>query len=128
MAHTDVTLINDGGFYVPSAASVPVVSGDTISFATSDGSAASLFFSPDAISALSPAPEKAFTLAARASETFKFTKSTKGSYSVFVGSNGDSAPANFPKEVSQSLILVPCSTIQPPPPFNGPGDVLKPGS
>jgi len=56
MANTNVTLVHTDGTYVPSVASVPVVSGDTISFLTDDGSAALAYFSPAALAALSPKP------------------------------------------------------------------------
>jgi hypothetical protein len=106
MANTSVTLINNGGVYVPSVPSVAVNKGDTVSFATSDGSVAQLFFSPGAAAVLSPAPGSAFAVPAGGSVSFTFTTSDPGSYSAYVGANGTAAPTNFPSQISQSLSLL----------------------
>jgi len=123
MANTTITLINDNGAYVPSAPSVPVVAGDTVSFATSDGKAAQLFFSPDAASVLSPTPASPFQLAASGNAAFKFTSSAPGAYSVFP----NAAPQKFPGYVSQVLNLEVGPAIAPPD-FGGPHDTTNPGS
>lgn len=123
MANTNITLINDKGAYVPSVPSVPVVAGDTVSFATSDGSAAQLFFSPAAASVLSPAPASPFQLAAKGNAAFKFTSSAPGAYSVFT----NSAPGRFPGNVSKVLNLE-VGPVAAPPKFGGPHDTINPGS
>ena len=123
MANTNITLIDDGGIYVPSASSVPVVAGDTVSFATNDGSAVLLYFSPDAASVLSPAPSSPYQLAAGGTAAFTFKSSASGAYSVFFGS----APASYPGAVSQVLSLQ-IGGVVTPPPFGGPHTVINPGS
>ena len=105
MASTEVTLVNKGGKYSPSAASVAVVKGDTVTFSTSDGSAAYLFFSPGAAAVLSPAPGKAFQLAAGKKAAFTFTSSSPGAYSAAFGANADSAPGSFAGGNSSVLVL-----------------------
>jgi plastocyanin len=104
MAHTDVTLTNDSGVLVPSLPSVPVTSGDTIAFSTSNG-AAFLFFSPDATAALSPAPTGPIEVGASKPTTFTFTSSEPGAYSVFFEASVASAPSSFPVRQSNQLTL-----------------------
>jgi hypothetical protein len=125
MAHTDITLIDSGGILVPSADSVPVVSGDTVSFSTSDGAAAFAFFSPDAIAALSPRPASPFPIAAGKKADFTFSASKPGAYSVYFGVTGGSAPGKFPADRSQALRLEVDMSIAPP--FPGPGDGVGTG-
>jgi hypothetical protein len=125
MAHTDVSLINSGGILVPSAGSVPVVSGDTVSFSTSDGTQAFAFFSPDAISALSPQPGTSFAIAAGQKAEFAFSSSAPGAYSAYFGVTDGSAPGSFPTGRSQSLQLEVDMSIAPP--FPGPGDGMGTG-
>ena len=105
MANTDVTLINNGGVYVPSTASVAVVDGDTLSFSTSDGNAAYLFFSPDAMPALSPNPGTPFHLSPGARANFRFITSAQGAYSVLVGATPNNAPTHFAVNRTQELVL-----------------------
>jgi len=111
MVNTDVTLVNNGGTYVPSTQSVNVVSGNTISFETSDGSAVLLFFSPGAASVLTPKPVGAFPIAAGGRAVFSFSSSAPGAYSMYCGSTPDSAPANFPSAVSNALFLEVFSSV-----------------
>jgi hypothetical protein len=128
MASTEVTLINKGGKYSPSTASVAVVKGDAVSFSTSDGSAAFLFFSPGAAAVLSPAPGKAFQLAAGKKATFSFTSSNPGAYSAAFGANADSAPTSFTGGNSSVLVLEDGAArvgAAAPPTFGNP---MKPGS
>ena len=125
MANTDVTLINDNGTLVPSADSVHVVSGDTVSFSTSDGSPAFAFFSSDAIAVLSPKPVGPFPIAAGKKAEFTFSSSQPGSYSAFFGPDAASAPAAFPSGESQLLRLEIDASIAPP--FTGPGDTMGTG-
>jgi hypothetical protein len=128
MANTDITLTSDGGIIVPSTPSVHVASGDTLSFATSDGSPVVLFFSPDATSILTPAPASAFPIAAHGKAAFTFSSSKPGAYSVFFGVSSSSAPSSFPQRISQDLLLEISTSSDTPPPFGGPGDVIKTGS
>lgn len=107
MANTDVVLVfnSEGGVYVPAVAAVPVVSGDTVSFSTSDGSPVQLFFSPGAMSVLSPMSANPFTIPAGQKASFSFTSSAPGAYSVFFEPQGNSPHSNFPTGVSQQLQL-----------------------
>jgi hypothetical protein len=96
MANTQVTLINSNGVFVPSTDSVPVVQGDRVSFSTSDGSAAFAFFSPDALSVLTPAPTNPCAIAAGKTAEFSFSSSRPGAYSAFFSANAASGPKHFP--------------------------------
>ena len=127
MANTDITLINEGGAFVPSAASVPVVGGDTVSFSTGDGSPVFLFFSPAAVSIFSPEPANPFS-APTGKTVFSFSSSEPGAYSVSFGANADSGPESFPHQVSRTLHLEIGSVNVPPPPFTGPHDTTTTGS
>lgn len=104
MAHTDVTLTSDSGVLVPSLPSVPVTSGDTIAFSTSNG-AAFLFFSPDAAAALTPAPTGPVEVGSSKPTAFMFTSSKPGAYSVFFEASASSAPSSFPVRQSNTLLL-----------------------
>ena len=126
MAHTDIKLIDSDGILVPSADSVPVVSGDTVSFSTSDGGAAFAFFSPDAISVLSPRPASPFPIAAGKKAEFTFSSSAAGRIQrLFCADTGGSAPGKFPADRSQVLRLEIDTSIAPP--FPGPGDHMGTG-
>lgn len=104
MANTAITLTNEQGALVPSQPSVAVNNGDTVSFSTSDGSAAYLFFSPGAISALSPTPATPVEISS-AGATFEFISSSVGAYSVYFETDpGVTAPA-FPLVSSNQLLL-----------------------
>ncbi len=115
MANTDITLINDGGIYVPSAASVPVVSGDTVSFSTKDENPAWLFFSPDAASILSPKRANPVPVPASGKMSFTFSSSQPGAYSVICMSNARSAPRSFPGGSSNVLRLEVDASAEPTP-------------
>jgi hypothetical protein len=125
MAHTDIKLIDSDGTLVPSADSVPVVSGDTVSFSTSDGSPAFALFSPDAIAVLTPRPASPFPIAAGKQADFTFSSSAPGAYSAFFSQTSGSAPAKFPTDRSQALRLEVDMSIAPP--FPGPGDTMGTG-
>ena len=125
MANTDITLINDGGVYVPSAFSIPVVRGNTVSFATSDGTPVVLCFSPDAASVLSPT-NNPYSIGAAGTAVFTFSSSNPGAYSVFFVASPSSAPKSYPTQTSQVLVLEVVSSDAPP--FTGPTNTVKPGS
>ncbi len=114
MANTDIKLINDGGTYVPSVASVPVVKGDTVTFTTSDGGSASLFFSPAAAAVLSPQPTNPVSISRATKIALAFTSSAAGAYSVFVGTDANQPPQNYPSAVTGQL-LVEIGGINAPP-------------
>ena len=127
MANTDVTIFSESGVFVPSVASVPVVSGDTVSFSTSDHKPVVLFFSPDAVAALSPKPANPFPIAAGDKAIFKFSSSDPGAYSVFFAQNSEFASASFPTAISRNLVLE-ISAVDAPPSFGAPHDTTNPGS
>lgn len=104
MANTHITLTNDRGTLVPSQPSVPVYTGDTVSFSTIDGSPAFLFFSPAAIAVLSPAPTGP-TEVSSTPVTFTFTSSSLGEYSVFFETTAGSTTPDFPVRPSNLLML-----------------------
>ncbi len=124
MAHTDITLIDNDGILVPSAGSVSVVSGDTVSFSTGDGRAAFAFFSPDAIAVLSPRPTSPFLIGAGKKAEFSFSSSAAGAYSAYFAHTSNSAP-KFSTDRSQQLRLEVDASIAPP--FPGPGDTMGTG-
>jgi hypothetical protein len=113
MANTEVTLINNQGVYVPSAASVAVVRGDTFSFKTNDGSAVFVFFSPDAMAVLSPVPRSPFPIATGSKAEFSFASSEPGAYSVYFAPEADLTPASFSSARSESLLLEVNNSIVP---------------
>src|ERR1039458_2426900 len=128
MTSTEITLINKGGNFSPSIASVAVVKGDTVTFSTSDGSAAFLFFSPGAAAVLSPAPGTAVPLADGKKVTFTFSSSSPGTYSAAFGANANSAPGRFSGGNSSVLVLEGGAMrvgAAAPPAFGNP---MKPGS
>ncbi len=105
MANTDIMLISDSGEYVPSTASLPVVSGDTFSFTTSDGGTAYLFFSPAAAAVVSPKPVNPVKVSSGQKAVLTFMSSTADAYSIFIGTDPTTPPANFPAEVTGHLLL-----------------------
>jgi hypothetical protein len=125
MAHTDITLIHNGGNFVPSAARVQIVSGDTVSFATSDGTPVVLFFSPDAAAILTPAPAKPFPIAPKGKAVFAFSSSSPGAHSVLFRRDSNSAPSSFPSETSLELLLEAGSMLAKP---SAQDNIMRPGS
>jgi len=105
MATTAIILTNDNGTLSPSQFSVPVTSGDTVTFSTSDGSAAYLFFSPGAAAVLSPAPSSPVEVSSIA-VSFAFTTSDPGTYSVFFETAPDATVPDFPVIPSGLLELL----------------------
>jgi hypothetical protein len=104
MANTAITLTLEEGILVPSQPSVPFVSGSSVSFATSDGSPAFLFFSPDAIAALAPPPPVPYALSGSTAE-FTFNSSEPGHYSVYFETTASATPPPFPVGSSSLLLL-----------------------
>src|ERR1700692_1345710 len=104
MANTDIKLLNDNGVYVPSADFVPVVNGDTVSFTTGDGKPVIAFWSPDAISVLSPTPTNPFSIGGGAKAEFSFKTSSPGAYCVYFGTDASTPPAHFPSQLTEALL------------------------
>ena len=105
MAHTDIILSEEHGVFKPSQPQVSVVKGDSISFSTSDGVPAALFFSSGAVAVLSPAPSVPTTLGSGDKVQFTFTSSDAGAYSVFFEKDASEPPAYFPVRPSNVLLL-----------------------
>lgn len=105
MANTNVTISSSDGLLVANPTSIPVVQGDTVAFSAAGGAAATLFFSPDALSVLSPAPSGPVKVHPGGSASFTFTSSNPGAYSVFIGSGASSAPPGFPPQGSNQLVV-----------------------
>ncbi len=126
MAKTEVTLVNNGGVYVPSTDSVPVVAGDAVSFATSDGSTAYAFFSPDAISVLSPRPAVPAPIASGQKAEFSFSSSKPGAYWACFGSDPKAEPGTFPSHAT-SVLRLEIGLPPEPPPFSGGSDQMTRG-
>ena len=105
MANTDVTLVHTDGTYVPSVASVSVVSGDTVSFSTDDGTPALAYFSPAALAVLSPTPTNPATIGAAGRSVFSFASSNPAAYSVVFAAQGSPAPSSYPNGPSGNLVL-----------------------
>jgi hypothetical protein len=123
MANTNITITKQDGVLAPSQSSVPAVQGNTVTFLTKSDSA-TLFFSPDAVSILSPSPSAPVTIAAGGKTAFTFTSSKPGAYSVFFEPNASKPPANFPVRPSNQLLLeIDTSGIG----FGGPGGGPKTG-
>jgi hypothetical protein len=105
MANTDIKLINDNGVYVPSADFVPVVSGDTVSLTTSDGKPVIAFWSPAAMSILSPTPTNPFSFGPGGKAVFSFKSASPGAYCVYFGTDANTPPASFPTYSTETLLL-----------------------
>jgi hypothetical protein len=105
MSSTIITLTSEQGAVSPSQPTVPVNTGETVSFATGDGSTAYLFFSPDAASILSPAPASPVAVST-APVTFSFTSSAPGAYSVYLETSATVSLPEFPAVSSTGLALL----------------------
>ncbi|MBB5058671.1 hypothetical protein HDF16_003385 [Granulicella aggregans] len=105
MAHTEVFISNDAGTLVPSQPSVAVSNGDTLAFSVSNAGPVVAFFSPAAITALTPAPTGPIPLNPQGPTVFTFTTSDSGAYSVFFETTVDAAVPDFPVTKSNFLLL-----------------------
>src|SRR5436305_14793720 len=105
MANSDVILAVDQGAFVPSADSIPVIKGDTLSLHNTGTGPAFLFFSPDAISALSPNPGSPFAIAAGPKAVFTFLSSAPAAHPVYLGSRPAASPPLFSRDVVPSIAL-----------------------
>lgn len=113
----------ENGVLVPSQPSVPAVQGNTVTFSAPSDSA-TLFFSPGAVSILSPAPSGPVSIASGGKTTFTFTSSKPGAYSVFFEPNAATPPPGYPVRPSNLLMLeIDTSHVG----FGGPGDSPKGG-
>ncbi len=105
MNSTQINLQISGGVVVPSQNDVKVIQGDTVTFVNADAAPVSVFFSPDAMKAMSPTPAATETISADGTAGFAFTTSAHGSYTAFFGTVGSTAPKVFPTDKSDYLNL-----------------------
>ncbi len=105
MSITAITLTSEQGAVSPSLTSVPVNSGDTVTFATGDGSTAYLFFSPGAAGILSPTPANPVAVSSTP-VSFSFTASGSGVYGVYLETATDVSVPDFPGSPSNTLAIL----------------------
>ncbi len=105
MSTTAITLTSEQGAVSPSLTSVPVNSGDTVTFATGDGSTVFLFFSPGAASILSPSPGGPVAVSSTP-VSFSFTASSPGVYGVYLETSADVSTPEFPATPSDTLAIL----------------------
>jgi hypothetical protein len=105
MPHTAIILTEINGFLVPSQPSVAVVAGDTVTFTIARAPSATLFFSQDAVSVLSPSPGPSMQLGAGNQAAFSFTSSEPGAYGVVFTAGRPSHPPHFTQVESNLLLL-----------------------
>jgi len=111
MSTTAITLTSEQGAVSASLTTVPVNTGDTVTFATGDGSTAFLFFSPGATGILSPAPASPVAVSSTP-VSFSFTASEPGAYGVYLESSAEASVPEFPTAPSSALaILTDLSTV-----------------
>ena len=103
MANTAITLTSEDGVVISNLASVPVNSGDTVTFSSSGG-AAFLFFSPAAAAVLSPSPVSPVDVSSQAAQ-FAFTSSDPAAYTVYFGQTADATHPAFPSVPMNLLVL-----------------------
>ncbi len=126
MTKTEVTLTLSDGVYVPSMDAVNVVAGNAVSFATTDGSTAYAYFSPDAMSVLSPKPAGPLAIAPGQAAELTFSSSKTGAYSAFFGTDRKGPPGAFPAG-SSSVLRLEIASPSDAPPFSGPSDTMTTG-
>ncbi len=105
MANTDISVTNDKGVLVPSASSVALHEGDTVSFSMADGSDGVLFFSPDSTGILSPPPAGPVPFGGHHKASFTFTSAEPGAYSVYFKKAATDSHPEFPVAESKTLVL-----------------------
>jgi hypothetical protein len=127
MPHTAIILTELNGFLVPSQPSVAVVAGDTITFTVARGGSATLFFSPDAVSVLSPSPGASMQLGAGHQAAFSFTSSEPGAYGVLFTAGRPSGPPHFTQVKSNLLLLDTMVTPVEGQSFGGPTNTPQTG-
>jgi len=105
MSTTAITLTSEQGAVLPSITSVPVNSGDTVTFATGDGRTAYLFFSPGAAGILSPTPANPVAVSSTP-VSFSFTASGSGVYGVYLETAADVTVPEFVGSPSSALAVL----------------------
>jgi hypothetical protein len=105
MSTTAITLTSEQGAVSPSLTSVLVNNGDTVTFATGDGSTAFLFFSPAAAGILSPTPASPVAVSSTP-VSFSFTASGAGVYGVYLETAADVSVPEFSGAPSNTLAIL----------------------
>jgi hypothetical protein len=121
MTNTLVVIRDEMGLRVPSVLEVAASDGASVTFKANAGVASVLFFSPAAVSILTPKPHSHVPLAGGAEVTYTFEKVEHGVYGVITQAPGDPAPtaADFaPAKVPAMLSIQPSKGTDFPTPTN----------
>lgn len=131
MANNPLVVSHTEGAAAPENTSVPVITGQTLSFSPGPGRPSFLHFNPALAAILSPRPDHTTALPLTAPQHFTFTSSQPGNFGVAVTSSPTAVPtfASFADFGPTSHVQITTEThaIQGgfPYPPGGPGD---PGS
>jgi hypothetical protein len=126
MATTIILIRDELGLRVPSATSVAVVSGDTVTLTADSDADSSLYFSQSAAAILTPSPESPVSLASGASVSYTFGSPSGLAYGVIVQAPEVSGPTNFdfgPPADPPTLVIQPGEGSS----FPGPVQPIKTG-
>jgi hypothetical protein len=105
MANTTVSFTSDEGENLANLNWLPLAVGDTIRFAdTSSNNPTVLFFSPDLINILTPAPPAHLILGQSGDSVLTVAAAQPGAYTIIVGSSPDFPPF-FPERSSTNLFF-----------------------
>lgn len=117
MANTTILITADEfGAVLAEPASVPFNQGDSITFTAAEEVSAFLYFSPDAVSILSPQPINPVALDDTAVVVFEFSGSGPGAF--YVAATGGDLVSEFPSEDQGNvlqMVLIPIVAPVPPP-------------
>ena len=95
MATTEVLVQDESGQLSLSVPSVPIVSGDSVSFTAGGDADWLLYFSTATASILTPTPASPVSLAAGATVTYTFAKPGSAAYGLVVQSPDLGAPSSY---------------------------------
>jgi hypothetical protein len=95
MANTDVRITQQGEEFVPDVFTVPVFSGDTVTFYGDPDSQTNLCMTAATAAILSPQPDLTVTLAADGNIAFTFTAAAPGKYCIITQSADWPYPSNI---------------------------------
>jgi hypothetical protein len=110
MANTNVVIQDDLGMRVPSVPSVPIISGDTVTFNAGPSADSVLYFSPSTAAILTPSPGAPISLASGAEMTYTFATPAGQAYGVIVQAPEAPAPSEFdfgPPAEPPTLVIQP---------------------
>ena len=95
MPTTGVLIHDELGLRVPSVPSVPILSGNGITFTAADGADSALYFSPPAAAILTPSPVSPVSLASGATVEYAFASASAGAYGVIVRAPDSPPPSEY---------------------------------